>query len=191
MLLGIHGKQGAGKDELTKILLKELAKYSIIFTRRGLADTLKSQYCEMLGITLEELEENKSAHRAAMQDLGQTMRENIPDYWIGLLEENREDGENTVIPDVRYENEFRYSGSRGMVFKVVADEAVRASRRPIINPDHISETALDHYADDMFDHIFINNGSIEELKEQVVEYLTNNLDLFAKAFPPDYRGLGA
>lgn len=177
MLVGIHGKAGSGKDTLAAILLDELRKQGIHAVRRGFGDALKEEYMELTGYTLEDIERDKPKHRVALQELGDGRRQTDPDYWIKLLMAKREQGELTVIPDVRYPNEYDLCNG-GVILKVAATLEARQARREVVNDSHISETAMDHIAPEGYDLVLYNDASLEEFEQEARAWIKENLWLF-------------
>jgi dephospho-CoA kinase len=179
VLVGIHGKAGSGKDTLAAILIDELRKQGVHAVRRGFGDYVKEEYMEMVGVTLEEIERDKPKHRAALQDLGNGRRETDPEYWIRMLLADRPCNEVTVIPDVRYLNEYDIC-NEGVILRVRAPLEVRQARREVVNDDHISETALDHFESHDFDETFWNTHTIEQFQETVRRWVQENVWLFIR-----------
>jgi len=87
----------------------------------------------------------------------QIINDNI---WVDLGLKNLDKDKNYVIPDTRFLNEAEsIRGHKGLVFRVN-----RNGVKPV--NDHVSEIGLDDYR---FDVIFNNNGSIEDLREKVIQ----------------------
>ena len=55
-LIVFSGKQFSGKDTVAKILLERLTS----FKRIGIGDAIKMMYSKKTGLSLEEIEQNKS-----------------------------------------------------------------------------------------------------------------------------------
>lgn len=94
--------------------------------------------------------------RRLLQDLGVAARKLIDeDIWVKVALRSVSPGDRVVITDVRFENEAKHiSELGGQLWRVKRPgvEAVNA---------HISETQMDGYK---VDQIFLNNGSIDDLK---------------------------
>jgi len=109
-----------------------------------------------------EMTKNNTEVRGLLQKLGHGLREILdPDVWcrpvLKQAEALDEDGKNVVITDVRYFNEvaaIRNAGGR--VWRI--DRAVPRIKHP-------GEEQLDEFQD--WDGVIDNNGSIEDLYEQV------------------------
>lgn len=176
MILGISGKKQHGKD-LTAEIICELLPYHN-FKVRKFAEPIKKIVSILTGYTVTELENEvvKSVDlgehwggktvRSLLQIIGtEAGRELIhPDVWINSLFRNYQDSENWIVSDVRFPNEVnRILELGGKVIRV---------ERPSIKTisDHESETSLDNY--EQFHHIFINDGTKDELKKDIKYWLS-------------------
>ena len=88
------GKQFSGKDTVAKILLEKFKS----FKRIGIADAIKMRYSEKTGLTVEEIEKNKSQYRQDLIDLGDWGRAQSPDYWLNSIIAYKG---NTIVTDIR------------------------------------------------------------------------------------------
>ncbi|MEU1309191.1 hypothetical protein ABZ419_09900 [Streptomyces cinnamoneus] len=80
--------------------------------------------------------------------------------WVDALFHDAETWGPTVITDVRFPNEAEAIRERGgLVVRIK-----RPSGTPIREADHTSETALDEWP---FDAVLINDGTVEDLREQL------------------------
>jgi len=101
------------------------------------------------------------------------------DFWVKTLKRRVLASRDTcfVITDVRFPNEAAAIKSwGGFVVDVVrpqAPEALADGR----DSDHPSETALDLYAD--WDGVIINDGTIEQLRDQVTKLVDRFLHVLA------------
>jgi phosphomevalonate kinase len=162
-LIGISGKQYAGKDFLTDLLLKHLPG----FTKVPLALAIKRAYAEQHNLTLEEIERHKAQHRPGLIALGDWGRKQSPDYWLkqALAYPGKK-----IISDVRLQHEYDFLHEHGaFLIRLDADRAVRAQRGAIVNENDPTETQLDDVRD--WDAILTNNGSPKDLEHQLAEYL--------------------
>lgn len=75
---------------------------------------------------------------------------------------------NWVITDVRFPNEAEAIKEHNGITIRINRGLVERTGKMIQGPEHISETALD---DAKFDYVIENNGTIEELIEQVKKIL--------------------
>ena len=151
----LSGKQFCGKDTVAKILLQKFTN----FTRIGLGDAIKLEYGEKVGLSLEEVEKNKSQYRADLQALGNKRRSEDADYWIKKVISLPCD---IIVPDVRVQREYDYFKQAG-AFKIRVEASAQIrSKRGVLSAEHdITETALDNIVD--WDYIIKNEGSYDEL----------------------------
>ncbi|HEY9687271.1 MAG TPA: hypothetical protein V6C52_09870 [Coleofasciculaceae cyanobacterium] len=162
-LIGISGKQYAGKDFLTDLLLAHLPGFS----RVPLALAIKRAYAAQHGLTLEEIERNKAQHRPGLIALGDFGRQQSPDYWLkqALAYPGKK-----IISDVRLKHEYDFLREHGaFLIRLEADRTVRSARGTIVNEDDPTETQLDAMRE--WNAVLTNNGSPEDLESQLAKYL--------------------
>lgn len=111
--------------------------------------------------------------RLLMQLLGTECGRDIihPNIWVNsLMSEYKNNYSNWVISDLRFPNEMKAVKDRGGITIRInrnnEDDSVYDWGNP--NTDHESETALDNAE---FDYVIDNNGTIEDLVEQVKQIL--------------------
>ena len=156
-IIVFSGKQFSGKDTVAKILLERFPS----FKRIGIADAIKMQYGKEKGLTLEEIEKNKSIYRQDLIDLGDWGRAQSPDYWLNSI--IAYEG-NTIVTDLRVEHEVNLFRSHGaFAIRVEASEEARSKRGILASKNDATETGLDKVTD--WDYIIQNEGSYEELLE--------------------------
>ena len=154
-IIVLSGKQFCGKDTVAKILLQNFKN----FTRIGLGDAIKLEYGEKIGLTLDEVEKNKSQYRADLQALGNKRREEDSDYWIKKVITLPQD---IIVPDIRVQKEYEYFKNAGaFMIRVEASEHVRSQRGTLSAQNDITETALDNIKD--WHYVIENEGSYDEL----------------------------
>jgi len=189
-IIGLCGFQGAGKDTLATILINEhnfiklsfanAVKYvlSIIFgwdrqilegltpNDRIFRETIDTWWSQELRMDVTP--------RNMMQYIGTELFRNHlhEDIWtkvvekqlIKLLDENK----NVVITDCRYPNEFemvkKYGGKIVHIYRTVTWYENYKATNELPNHIHSSEIA---WLNNDFDHVIINNGSIDELKDKL------------------------
>ncbi len=168
-IIVFSGKQYSGKDTIAKILLEELKT----FKRIGIADAIKIQYSKQTGLSLEEIEKNKSIYRQDLIDLGDWGRAKNPDYWLNSIIEY--DG-NVIVTDIRVMHELELFRSHGaFCIRVEASQEARSKRGILTSVNDTTETDLDDIKD--WDYIIYNNSDYEKLKNNVkilIEYLKVN-----------------
>ena len=156
-IIVFSGKQFSGKDTVAKILLERFPS----FKRIGIADAIKMQYGKEKGLTLEEIEKNKSIYRQDLINLGDWGRAQSPDYWLNSI--IAYEG-NTIVTDLRVEHELNLFRSHGaFAIRVEASEEARSKRGILASKNDATETGLDKVTD--WDYIIQNEGSYEELLE--------------------------
>ena len=154
-LIVFSGKQFSGKDTVAKILLERLTS----FKRIGIGDAIKMMYSKKTGLTLEEIEQNKSVYRQDLIDLGDWGRAQDPDYWLNSIVAY--DG-NTMVTDIRVKHELDLFRSHGaFAIRVEATEEARSKRGVLASKDDATETQLDAITD--WDYVIENNEGYEEL----------------------------
>ena len=158
-IITLSGKQFCGKDTVAKVLLERLP----IFRRIGLADAIKLKYSERTGLSIEEIEKNKSQYRPDLITLGNEGRTISPDYWIDFV--IKQDG-NIIVPDVRMPHEFeKFKEQNAFCIRVEASAEVRAQRGKLAKENDYTETALDCITN--WDYIIKNEGTYKDLQANV------------------------
>jgi len=107
-LAGLTGFGMSGKDTAYTMGLKDQG-----YIRLGFADALKVELCELEGITLDDIANDKDTWRPKMVDLGELRRTQDPRYWIDKVFSQIDPSEKYCICDVRYENELSEVQSYG------------------------------------------------------------------------------
>lgn len=169
-IITLSGKQFCGKDTVAKILLEELKD----FRRIGLADSIKLEYSKRTGLTVDEIEKNKSQYRKDLIALGNEGRAISQDYWTEfILRQNC----NVIVPDVRmpYEAE-KFKSENAYLIRVEASKEARSKRGILTNENDYTENALDDYKN--WNYIIQNNGTYEELKENSRNLISDILKYF-------------
>lgn len=158
-IITLSGKQFCGKDTVAKVLLEKLPT----FRRIGLADAIKIKYSERTGLSVEEIEKNKSQYRPDLIALGNEGRAISQDYWIKTILE--QDG-NIIVPDVRMPFEIdTFKAVNAFCIRVEASSEIRSQRGQLSRENDYTETALDNI--DFWNYVIKNESSYEELKENV------------------------
>ena len=172
MIIGLTGYAQSGKDTVAKILVEQHG-----FTRIAFADKIREFLYETNpmfdSIAGEPMfvkarvdrdgweEAKKSPHiRRLLQNSGVAARKLFGDnFWVHeamktMLTDPRPDM-NYVITDVRFLNEAdMIKANNGQIWRI---------KRLGVDPvnSHVSETQMDGYT---VDQIFVNNGTIDDLK---------------------------
>ncbi len=170
-IIVFSGKQFAGKDTVAKILLNEFKT----FKRIGIADAIKMEYSKKTGLSLDEIEKNKSTYRQDLIDLGNLGRSINPDYWLNSIIEYKG---NTIVTDIRVKHEYDLFKNHGAFsIRVEASPEIRSKRGTLSSSDDSTETELDNIND--WDYVLYNEGSYEELIKNVsklIELLKNKFN---------------
>lgn len=172
-IIGISGYAGVGKDAVADILV---TRYK--FSKAGFADPLRDMLTalnpvvtapgprslryrhvvDILGYT--KAKQRIPEVRRLLQRMGTEAGRDVlgEDVFVNATMHRLTEGVDWVLPDMRFPNELAAVQAAGGVTVRMARPGVTA-----IN-DHPSETALD---DAVFDHIIINDGTIESLRYKV------------------------
>lgn len=162
-IIVFSGKQFSGKDTVAKVLLENFKS----FKRIGIADAIKLKYSLKTGLSVEEIEKNKPVYRQDLIDLGNWGRAQNPDYWLNSIIEYEG---NTIVTDIRMKHELDVFRSHGaFTVRVEAKEEVRRKRGKLVSGNDTTETELDNIKD--WDYVFDNNGSYEDLQNNIPELI--------------------
>lgn len=109
---------------------------------------------------------NPLSVRQCLIDLGTTGRTYNDACWINAfnhrLEKARNDGTDIVIvTDTRFRNEFDHLKKLGFYH-------IRLLRDSDVKINHISDTGQDAIKDYEFDYVLYNNGTLNDLKKEVI-----------------------
>ncbi len=163
-IIVFSGKQFSGKDTVAKIILEKFKT----FRRIGIGDAIKLTYSAQKGLSLEEIEKNKSLYRQDLIDLGDWGRAKDPDYWLKSIIEYQG---NTIVTDIRVKHELDLFKSFGaFTVRVEASEEARNKRGKIVSGNDITETQLDNLKD--WDYVIHNDGTYEELLKNAEALIT-------------------
>ena len=99
-IIGLTGFGRSGKDLSYTMGLEEQG-----YIRLGFADALKDELCEIHGITLDDIANDKDTWRPKMVDHGGFRRTQNPRYWIDKVFSQIDPAKKYCITDVRYPNE--------------------------------------------------------------------------------------
>jgi hypothetical protein len=185
--IALTGKARAGKDTVAAHLVTEHG-----YKRVAFADPLKemalqvdpiihfwTSFCDECDhdtefARLSEIvdaigwESAKDRHpevRRFLQQLGQSVRQRDPQFWIRLAEAailDTDGDQPIVVTDVRYENEYLDLIEQGFT-------TIRITRAGLPADTHVSETDMDRF---VVDHCIENNGTIADLHRAVERVLT-------------------
>lgn len=173
-IIGVTGRAGAGKDTVHRILDEQFADYPV--NRLAFADLLKDSAMASLGLKYQSANAFKQSGsievrigdtkfevsgREYLQRYGAEAHREIfgKNFWIDAAFERLQKGV-TIVTDVRFDNEaasiHEFGGSMWKVERP-GDE--------IKESDHSSEQGV---SDALIDQFLINDGSIDDLRTQVL-----------------------
>jgi hypothetical protein len=189
LIIGFGHKRGSGKDTAGAYLAKHYNAHRVAFadpikvgamityglTHEQCFGEKKNDVDPFWGTTPGKLQqiEGSDLHRLELAEL-MPERFGDMDLWVRMAERriNALTNRLFVITDVRFPNEAEKIKKMGGLLVRVDCEFEERMRRLGDDPDnpsrddsHISETALDGYAD--WDFILDNNGTLDDLKEGV------------------------
>jgi len=188
-IIGVCGKGGSGKDTIADYLVKNYG-----YHRVAAADAMKEDLCRYLNMDLETLESIKNKElslvdegeynvvdygsfsiRRFLQLYGMDMRYRIADtYWLerSIQDKVKELGTNgqtnIVVSDVRFEIEYNWIIDNG-------GRVIYVDGRTGLTKDqsmHVSENFVNTTAKDKCTPVIDNSGTLEELYNQVEEYIS-------------------
>ena len=186
MIVAISGYAGSGKDTVANIICANDESFKI----KKFADKLKKIASILTSIHPDRFEEQEFKHtympsewkqkrlvdgeykdsnmtvREFLQMLGtEAVRQGLHENtWVNALFSDYKKGDNWVITDCRFPNEFKEVKRRGGVTVYIS--------RPEVRPvnGHSSEVALEGYD---FDYVIPNDTTIESLVHHVQDLYNN------------------
>jgi hypothetical protein len=181
-IISISGKIGSGKDTIADIIMQYTPYHR--WEVKKFAGKLKDIAEILTGVPKINFEDQEfkqqdmgpewgMTYRDLLQKLGtEAMRSGLhKNVWVNALfadyQFNIEEDEQIpywIITDSRFPNELAaVKKHNGIAIKVIRDSG------NTIGTTHTSETALDDYTE--WDYVINNNGTLEELKTQVLSIL--------------------
>lgn len=178
LLIGIHGKPRNGKDTVAKYLMKKLN-----LMRYGPSVRVKDTAAVMFDVPRKYFDDDnmkdqmdpfwKMTYRQMAQKVGKESSRDIfgDDIWMRHVEKKLQEIKSIniqaslgysgiILPDIRYASEIRWIKEHGgSVLFVIRDDAPQTS-----DQGHVAEHGLSL---DLADAVIYNNGTIEELHEQI------------------------
>lgn len=122
-IIGISGPARSGKDTLCNQFLEILNEMKISAYRSAFADQLKLECEKFIKDTLDidvftNDTEEKNIIRPMLVTWGTHVRRKLDnDIWIKKLEQSMKNDSITIIPDVRFRNEFEFvKNNNGYIF---------------------------------------------------------------------------
>jgi len=182
--IAICGKAKSGKNTVAKMIKSELSKRETISCDYiAFADPVKAiarnMFPELPEIYLTGSSEyrNSTIPGAFKNDSPLTVRQLLidigtglgrgykPDIWLDVFDYNLSQLESKsnnmiILTDCRFINEHRHVKNKGFfILKILRENLEKIN--------HISETEQDSISDSEFDYIVRNNGSLDNLQEEV------------------------
>jgi len=173
----IHGLAGSGKTTLAKIIEEVYIERGFTVSNTPLAKPIKDIIKDLFNID-ESVIEDRERKEEVIETLGKSVRELMTyigtdvfkklkkDIWINkcLSAIYGANNDVSIIPDVRFEDEYEILKKEGFVM-------IKIKREDIDNKiNHISEQGL---PDELFDHVIDNNTSLESLKQYVLNHIVD------------------
>ncbi len=165
----IAGKSGSGKNEVAR-LIKEYYIYKL----EESAITSYSKYIKNFALELTDWDGvSANKPRDFMQKIGDVIRKNDPNYFTFNMTRDiaiyKHYVKNLIISDVRMPNEIdKIRENFDEVYAIYVVNQFAQSKLTIEQQAHITETALEEYAD--FDYT-IANDVMDNLKDKVFKIL--------------------
>lgn len=181
MLIGISGKIGSGKDTAKDIITAQLQKQNLTVEHRSFGARLKETVAIMTGTTyeLQCTHEGKNTldptlqltYGVIQQKVGEALRKGISsDIWVRLAFSKPLTADITIYSDLRYPEEYWEMEKRGAFLIRMEGDPTGTRKNSTRNLNHSSEIALDNFP---FYETLHNNGTLEELRDEIVELLNN------------------
>jgi hypothetical protein len=186
MIIGFAGAAGSGKDSSAEALsdfknlafakpLKDSCKILFNLTDPQLYDPKEKEeiILDSHGKSVWQIDEEEASPRLILQKVGTDYLRNhvSKNFFINHMNQRIEQSENKniTITDVRFPNELDYVKSKGGILIKVT--------RPLQETlteltEHVTEQGL---PDELFDHVVVNDGTLEDLHNKIKEILKPSL----------------
>lgn len=154
----INGKARSGKDTVAKLLKEH-------FESKGLKASINSNAEAVKGIAKYMFDWNgikDTKGRQLLLDITEAGYKYDPYFWEYKNNKSMIEADIYIVPDWRYKSTFNYFNLQDNVITINVNNDNRESIGELSN--HSSETGLDNF---VFDYFIDNNGSLEDLQEQV------------------------
>jgi hypothetical protein len=170
LLIGLFGRKRSGKDTVLSIL----KQIGVPAERVSFADPLKMEVAVACNVTPSYLEIHKEIFRPCVAWWGTEFRRGLYDdnYWVTRAAERIDqlahEGASVIcLTDVRFPNEARFVRQRGgLLWKIERPIPFRQRiREALFGYEHASES---HFSTMEPDHVIVNDGSLEQLRERVL-----------------------
>jgi dephospho-CoA kinase len=178
IIIAISGRPRSGKDTVCNYLMSKMP-----LVRYGPSVAVKRATAAMFNFPEEYLYDDKKketvndfwgmSYRQMAQMIGKECSRDVfgNNFWMRhvdryLEEDLPEETQGIILADVRYQNELEWAKAReGLTINVH-----RTNRSEISNPGHAAEQGL---ADDLFNVVIHNNGSLKALYTTLDHLMAN------------------
>lgn len=181
-IIGICGNARSGKDTLADLISEALSDIGVKCRKIALADSLKEECQDLvwnnLGIDVfTQDSREKSIIRPLLVTWGTHVRRKLnPDVWIEKLSDKISENEVTIIPDIRYKNEFEWLRSLNSYCLFV--DRIDADGNPILPANDEEENNnpfLRKNSDFQLTWATVGDDQISSLKSVAVEVLEKTI----------------
>ncbi len=174
MIIGLSGYARSGKDTVAELLCLnyQFKRISFALPIRDAIYTLNPYLDEKIRVSDEvedygwDVAKSNPEMRRLLQVFGTEVGRNLfgENFWIDQAFKRADGYERVVFSDVRFPNEAHAIEQKG-------GEVWRINRHnhSAVN-GHTSENAMDNY---LFKHVIYNDGTLDELANQVFELMHN------------------
>ena len=192
MIIGLHGKMGAGKSTVADSLVSVLdVEFNVKATVKSFASPIYKLVALLFNAEVEEIKRNKNtlvrprsftgqrSYRELLQNVGMELRDLVhEDIWIDALfgsghvkivSEWTCNYNWWVIDDLRFTNEFCKIKSLGGKLIKIKRDIQNNIHDDILNNQ--SEVDLDSIPDDEWDLILDNNYTLDILKKTLENFV--------------------
>lgn len=154
---------GSGKDTSVDYLIQNYG---------GVKYSFAKPLYDMMYYSQDTVGLPRKKDRKFLQMFGDFFRSEVgKDVFVDLCLQKCHEG-NCYISDLRFENEFRKCKSNGFLCVKLKRHADNSERIDNGNQNHVSETSLQTVADEEWDYVIDNNGSLEDLYRQLDDLIT-------------------
>lgn len=161
--IAFAGKMGSGKSTAAAILVSKG------FSKLSFADPLYN----ILYFAQDQIGKPHEKDRWFLQNVGSWARQNDKDVFVNLLIEASKGCKFAVVDDLRYENELNALKQDGWYCVKIIKPSSAAFVLGTGDARHESELGLEAVADEKWDRIILNDGTLDDL-EKVIQSLGNN-----------------
>jgi len=164
-VIGIAGQARSGKGTVAGFLAAELVDrgYQVLIDSFATEVKRMARLCGWNGV-------KDARGRGLLQRVGAWGRARSRWFWVGRLERRVMSAEVdfVIVPDARFRNEVAWCGQHGACWRVVG----RGGLEGAAGAD-ASETELDGAPPEWFSVTFLNDGSLEDLRDAVAHEARN------------------